>query len=62
MPTEEAPSKVRNKVEKISHKAPNAQGKKLLVSNVHGILLDCNLLLDKNANMEIRPTLRTKKC
>jgi hypothetical protein len=53
---------VRNKVEKISHKAPNAQGKKLLVSNVHGILLDCNLLLDKNANMEIRPTLRTKKC
>ena len=41
--------------------APTPQRKKLLVFNVHGTLLDSNLLLDKNPNMAIRPTLRIAK-
>jgi hypothetical protein len=33
----------------------------LLVFNVHGTLLDCSLLIDKNPNAAIRPTIRTEK-
>jgi hypothetical protein len=59
IPTDEAPSKVSSKDKKVSERAPNPQGKKLVVFNVHGTLLDCSLLLDKNPNTSIRPTLRT---
>ena len=34
--------------------------KKLLIFNVHGTLLDCNLHMDKHPNCRIRPTCRTK--
>jgi hypothetical protein len=40
MPPEEAPSKVRTTTRDICHKVPSAEGKKLLVFNVHGTLLD----------------------
>jgi hypothetical protein len=33
---------------------------KLLVFNVHGTLLDCSLMVDKNPNPKLRPTFRTK--
>ena len=48
-----------NKDKKVSKRASNPQGKKLVVCNVHGMLLDCSLFLDKNSNTSIRPTLRT---
>jgi hypothetical protein len=50
---------VSNKDKKVSEKASNPQGKKLVVFNVHGMLLDCSLLFDKNPNTSIWPTLRT---
>jgi hypothetical protein len=52
---------VRNKVGDISCRAPSAKRKKLLVVNVHGTLLDCSFLIDKNPNAAIRPTIRTEK-
>jgi hypothetical protein len=61
IPIDEAPNKVRTKNEKVSNTVPSPERKKLLVLNVHGMLLDCSLLLDKNPNPSIRPTLRTKK-
>jgi hypothetical protein len=47
-PINEAPNKVRTRNEKVSNTVPSPEGKKLLVLNVHGTLLDCSLLLDKN--------------
>jgi hypothetical protein len=61
MPAKEAPSKVRSKAEDISRRTPGAERKKLLVFNVHGTLLDCSVLIDKNPNAAIRPTIRTEK-
>jgi hypothetical protein len=61
-PADEAPNKVRTKNEKVSNTVASPEGKKLLVLTVHGTLLDCSLLLDKNPNPCIRPTLRTAKC
>jgi hypothetical protein len=61
IPADEAPNKVRTKNEKVSNTVPSPEGKKLVVLNVHGTLLDCSLLLDKNPNPGIRPTLRTAK-
>jgi hypothetical protein len=60
-PTDEAPNKVRTKNEKVLNTVPSLEGKKLLVLNVHGTLLDCSLLLDKNPNPGIRPTFRIAK-
>jgi hypothetical protein len=61
MPPEEAPSKVRTTARDIYRRVPSAEQKKLLVFNVHGTLLDCSLLIDKNPNAAIRPTIRTEK-
>jgi hypothetical protein len=61
MPPEEAPSKVRTTTRNICHRVPSAEGKKLLVFNVHGTLLDCSLFIDKNPNAAFRPTIRTEK-
>jgi hypothetical protein len=52
---------VRTKNEKVSNTVPSPEGKKLVVLNVHGTLLDCSLLLNKNPNLGIHPTLRTAK-
>jgi hypothetical protein len=60
-PADEAPNKVRTKNEKVSNIVPSPEGKKLVVLYVHGTLLDCSLLLDKNPNPGICPTLRTAK-
>jgi hypothetical protein len=60
-PINKAPNKVRTKNEKVSNTVPSPEGKKLLVLNVHGTLLDCSLLLDKNPNPGICPILRTAK-
>jgi hypothetical protein len=62
IPTDEAPSKVRSKDKKLSQRAANPQEKKLVVFNVHGTLLDSNLILNKNPNTSTRPILRTAKC
>jgi hypothetical protein len=32
---------------------------KLLVFNVHGILLDCSMISDKNLNPKLKPTFKT---
>jgi hypothetical protein len=61
MPLEEAPSKVRTTAGDICRRVPCAKRKKLLIFNVHGTLLDCGLLIDKNPNAAIRPTIRTEK-
>jgi hypothetical protein len=61
MPLEEAPSKVRTTTGDICRRVPSAERKKLLIFNVHGTLLDCGLLIDKNPNTAIRPTIRTEK-
>jgi hypothetical protein len=62
IPGEDAPSKVRLKDGQVSLKTPISKANKLLVFNVHGPLLDCSLLLDKNPNTTVRPTFRTAKC
>jgi hypothetical protein len=62
MPPEEAPSKVRTTTRDICHRVPSAEGKKLLVFNVHSTLLDCSLFIDKNPNVAFSPTIRTEKC
>jgi hypothetical protein len=59
MPAEEALSKVRSKARDISRRAQSAKRKKLQVFNVHGTLLDCSLLIDKNPNAAIKPTIRS---
>jgi hypothetical protein len=61
IPKEEAPTKVRSKDLQVAHRAPTPARTKLLVFNVHGTLLDCSLLLDKNPNTAIWPMLRTAK-
>jgi hypothetical protein len=61
LPLEEAPSKVRSTVGDISRRVPSTERKKLLVFNVYGTLLDCSLLIDKNPNAAIKPTIRTEK-
>jgi hypothetical protein len=61
IPEEEAPTKVRSNDLQVAHRAPTPQRKKLLVFNVHGTLQDSSLLLDKNPNTAIRPTLRIAK-
>jgi hypothetical protein len=53
IPEEEAPPKVRSKDLQVAYRAPTPARTKLLVFNVHGTLLDCTLLLDKNPNMAI---------
>jgi hypothetical protein len=53
---------MRLKDAQVSLNAPISKANKLLVFNVHGTLLDCSLLLDKNPNTAIRPTFRTAKC
>jgi hypothetical protein len=62
LPADEAPSKVRSSTTEISYRTPIAHQKKLLVFNIHGTLLDCNLLIGKNPNSAIQPTLTTEKC
>jgi hypothetical protein len=61
LPADKAPCKVRSSANKISRRIAIAQQKKLLVFNIHGTLLDCSLLIDKNPNTAIRPTLTTDK-
>jgi hypothetical protein len=35
---------------------------KLLVFNVHGTLLDCSMISDKNPNPKLKPTFKTTNC
>jgi hypothetical protein len=61
LPADKAPCKVRSSANEISRRIAIAQQKKLLVFNIHGTLLDCSLLIDKNPNIAIWPTLTTDK-
>ena len=62
IPVGDAPSKMSRKDEKLSRREANLEETKLVTFNVYETLLDSNLLLDKNPNSVIQPTLRTEKC
>jgi hypothetical protein len=54
---EEPPSKVRSEGRRVIDRPPNAR--KLVVFNVHGTLLDSNLIAERNPNSDIQATLTT---
>jgi hypothetical protein len=57
--TKQIQNKVRSKARRGIGRLGNARDRKLVVFNVHGILVDSSLIVDKNPNRAIRATLTT---